>query len=291
MVKLAKSSSSQVAATTGGRKRNVVAIVANCPAVLMQVPCKYGVVALAKKFFHLKPVGIDIPMGPKRLMEQYHSPTSVRLLCQYRANEAHLICLLPGPGNRRIRPPHHSKQLRVQNQKEYPFVAKVIITRSKTPLPFFSHHCVVHIVIAGGIEERCVQLCNGGFNIIPLSLQLLLIFCVTFNQVANADHKRRSQQVHFWHRGCKHSSTRAACAIADNGKVKIIWRVVNRLLCPGCRTGELGQLQGTCWLCNICCLSAGAQQHHGIEYNSAKIGRRRRGDPPIDNPVHQNISL
>ena len=83
-------------------------------------------------------------------------------------------------------------------------------------------------MVAGGVEERRFEPGYEALELVPLAVQPRLIFRMAVDEVANAHHERRFQQIHFRNRSLEDAPTIGAGAVADDHEMEIGGSVVGR---------------------------------------------------------------
>ena len=163
------------------------------------------------------------------------------MLGQRPFDEGKLLGMGPRPRHRRFRLGHHAEQLRVQHQKEHVLVDEAVVRGAEARAPGFRHHRVVHVVVAGDVEERRIQAGDDVLEFVPLVVELGLVFGVALDQVADAHDERRLQEVHLGDGRLEDARTGAAGAVADDDEVEVLRGVVRVEARPGrCRFGRAG---------------------------------------------------
>ena len=195
---------------------------------------EHRVVALAEHRFDLLPIVLRsvgvFPelLVPARLVHDHDGPAGVGKSLQGLRDEGHLCGLRPRPRHRRAHVAHHAEELRVQHQKQHVLVREAVVGRAKARLPRFRHHRVAHVVVAGDVEKRRFEPGHEALELVPLAVQLRLIFRTAIDEVANAHHERRFQQIHFRNRRLEDARTSAAGAVTDDHEMEIGGSVVGR---------------------------------------------------------------
>ena len=122
---------------------------------------------------------------------------------------------------------------RIEAEKKHVTVNKVIIEPPEAFDPFFLHDQVRDVVIARDVKERHFQLLHESHELLPLSINLLTVFRVAHDQVSNAHHELRLQQVDFSNRILKHTGPHAARAVGHDYEMKCVRLIVKGQPSPG----------------------------------------------------------
>ena len=95
---------------------------------------------------------------------------------------------------------------------------------------------VCDVVIAGGTEERHVELRQHRVHVIPLSTKLRLVVTVPFDEVAHIDHELRLQEVELIH-GQFEGALRVGTpgTVTDDDELELFRVVLKILGRPGLR--------------------------------------------------------
>ena len=198
----------------------------------MAVPGKDRVVPLAQHGLEPEPVleyGRVVPQG---LVDEHDRPAGVGEFGQRLLNERELFLLGPGSGQRLVRA-HHPEEFGVQHQEQHITVHETVVGRPEACLPCLGHQGVVHVVVAGHVEERRLEPGDQALELVPLAFDLRRILRVALDEVADADHERGLENVDLRYGGREHTGPCAACPVADDREVEIAVRVVGIEPRPG----------------------------------------------------------
>src|SRR5207248_924876 len=106
---------------------------------------------------------------------------------------------------------------------------------------------VGHVVIAGHVEERHLQLGGKGLELLPLLEDFIAIFRVAFDQVANRKHKLRLKQIDLLDGPREYFLSMPAGAITDDDELKILGGVVELEVAPWVSLFGLNAKIGIVW--------------------------------------------